>query len=139
MAKTEQPDGAVTFTATGAIAQSLFVGFDGDVCGAGAKAMGVSKFAYASGEKGVADCQGIRIVKSGAALTAGNPVQSNSLGKAIAATSVTVTIPADSTPVTSDGAQPTLAVAGGVLPQVINGYVLDDASGADEDVRVKLI
>lgn len=121
------------------IAAGLFVGLDGGICAAGKKALGVSEVAADQYEQISPIQSGVVLVTSGAAVTAGDAVVSDAAGKAVPATAVTVTIPADSTPVTSDAAQPTLVVAGGLLPQAINGYAIDTASEEGETIRVKLV
>jgi hypothetical protein len=127
-----------SITAAAAIAANLFVGFDGDVCGADKKALGVSKIKADLGEQVPVIATGIALILSGGVIAVEDPLVSDAAGKVVKATDVSVTIPVDTTPVTSDGAQPTLVVAGSVLPQVINGYALDAASGADELVRILL-
>lgn len=137
--KTETPLGAVSIEAAAALVAHIFVGLDGDVCGAGAKALGVTPVEFASGEQASAVISGVVLVLSGDAVTAGDPVKSDAAGKAVPALDASVTVPSGSTPVTSTGAQPTLVVAGSVLPEVINGYAIDTAATTGLLIRVLLV
>jgi len=168
--------------AAAAIPQSRFVGFDGNLCGAGAKALGASLRAVNSGEQIPVATYGPVVIESGGQFSAGDPIMSDALGKAVKATNfgvtstptvsvestldidvtpdIDVSIPTGATPVTSTGAQPTLtvsasataagtatnevtasvsnALAGGVLPQAVNGYAVDASGGTGEFVRIVL-
>ena len=110
--KTEQPILITSVKAAADLSSSknLFIGFDGNICGNGAKALGVLNADTALNEQAPLMTSGIALVKSGFALTLGVKVQSNGTGKAI-------------------------AFSAGEA----NGYALDTASGADELIRVKLI
>jgi hypothetical protein len=138
MAKLSNPIGAVSVLAAANISRQLFVGFDGNICAANAKALGVSEVDTASGEMAGIIFNGVALVKAGAAVAAGAAVVSDSSGRAITATALTFAIPAGSTSVTSASATPALTKSGSVLPQSINGYALDAASAADEIIRVLL-
>lgn len=147
--------GRASVLAASDIAKQLFVGLDGNICGAGKKALGVSELDAAAGEMATVIVSKIALVNSGAALASGAPVTSDASGKAVGATTFAVTstptisvaVPAGAVPVTSDAAQPNLTetasventYAGSVLPQVINGYALDAATGADQLIRVLLV
>lgn len=72
---------------------------------------------------------GIVRVIAGGTVTAGQSIASNSAGKAVTVTSLTATVPAGATGVTSSGAQPAMTLAGGLLPQNIVGVAL--SGGAD--------
>lgn len=137
--QTFKPGVVESIEAAADLDKNIFVGFDGDKCGADARALGVLQEDVDSGEQASVIVTGIALVLSGGVISVGDPLASDANGKAVTATDVSVTIPADSTPVTSDAAQPTLVVAGSVLPQVINGYALDAASGAGELIRVLLV
>jgi hypothetical protein len=139
MAKLANPLGSVSVLAAANISKHLFVGFDGNVCAVNAKAIGVSEVDTTSGEMAGIIFNGVALVKSGAALTAGAAVVSDASGRAIAATALTFTIPTGATNVTSSAAQPALTKTGSVLPQAVNGYAMDAASGADEIIRVLLV
>jgi len=110
--QTEQPILITTVTATADLSASknLFIGIvSGTICGNGAKALGVLNANTDNTEEAPVVAQGIAIVYSGAAVTAGDKLQSNAAGKAITY---------------SSGAA--------------NGYALDAATGADELIRVLL-
>ena len=126
-----------------------FIGFDGNYCGADDKAFGVVEADTDSGYQVPVRHTGVALVTAGGIISAGGPVVSSSVGKALAATtfSVTATIAATASlatgavavksdaenPTVTAGATTTPACHGSVLPQVINGYALD-AAGADGDV-----
>lgn len=96
---------ASDFSAT----KNIFIGFDGDTCGNGKKAFGVLYATAAKGEMAPLVSSGIMLVKSGAAVSKEDKIQSDADGKAIPYS------------------------AGEV-----NGYAMDAASGADELIRVLL-
>ncbi len=129
----------ISIKAVADTARRKFIGHDGALCGANEKALGVSKHDASAGEQLPVMVYGIAIVTAGGAISAGAPVASNESGLAVAADAVTAAVPEGATPVTSSGAQPDLTVAGGKLPQTINGYALDEASGEGDLIRVKLI
>jgi len=60
-----------------------FVGFDGNVCANGAKALAVVEADTAAGNVAPANVQGVILVEAGAAISAGAEVQSDASGKAI--------------------------------------------------------
>jgi len=136
--KTYQPIMSTSITAAAAVSKHLFAGFDGNVCGTGAKALGVFEADTAAGAQAPVVTHGIALVISGAAVSVGAAVTADAEGKAVTVAAVTVTVPSGSTPVTSDAAQPTLVVAGGALPVAVNGYAMDEASDAGEIIRIKL-
>lgn len=109
--KTTQPILITTVIAGGDLTNSknLFIGFNGTVCGNGAKPLGVLSANTISGEQAPVIAKGIAIVLSGAAFSRGIKLQSNASGKAITYS------------------------AGEVA-----GYALYAASGADELIRVLL-
>jgi len=108
--KTEQPILITTIKASSNINKHLFIGFDGDLCSAAAKSFGVSNADSDSGDEMPVMAEGIALVLSGAAVSQSDPVESDANAKAI--------------PVSAGE---------------INGYALDDASGADELIRIKLV
>jgi len=118
---------------------NYLIGFDGAVCGANAKPLGVLQDNTVLGEMAPVVCAGIALVISGAAISVGAALVSTSAGKATPATTFSATPPSGQTPVTSTGAQPAMTLAGSVLPQVIFGYALDAASDANEYIRVLLV
>jgi hypothetical protein len=110
--KTEQPILITSITAAADFTNSknIFIGFDGDTCGNGAKALGVLNANSAQDEQAPITALGIALVLSGAAVSLGDKLQANASGKAI-------------------------TFASGEA----NGYAFDAATGADELIRVKLI
>jgi Uncharacterized conserved protein (DUF2190) len=109
--KTEQPILITSITAAADLSdkKNLFIGFDGDVCGNGAKALGVLNANTDQGEEAPVATVGILLVYSGAAVNQGDKIQSDANGKAI-------------------------TYAAGA----VNGYSMDSAGGADELIRVLL-
>lgn len=138
MSKTKQPILTTSLKAAATVVRNRFAGFDGNYCGAGERPLGVFADDTPSGEYAPVDVVGITLVISGGAITAGAPVASDADGYAVAAAAASVAVPAGSTPVTSDGAQPTLEVSGGYLPEAVAGYALDAATDAGEIIRVRL-
>ncbi len=110
--KTEQPVLITSILASVDLSSSknLFIDFNGNICGNGAKALGVLNAGTSVSEVAPVICQGIALVKSGSALSIGAKIQSDSNGKAVTFSSGEV-----------------------------NGFCLDSASGSDELVRVLLI
>jgi len=131
-----------------------FAGFGGNLCAANAKAAGVVQLDTASGSYAPVMSHGVAVVESGGIFAVGDELVSDSTGRAVKATdvsvasvlTVTASVPSGATPVTSTGAQPSLSpagtsantVAGSALPQKINGTALEASSGAGEFVRVVL-
>ena len=109
--KTEQPILITSVTAASDLSdkKNLFIGFDGAICGNGSKALGVLNANTNNAEEAPVTSVGIVLVYSGAAVSQGAKLQSDANGKAITFSSGEA-----------------------------NGYALDDASGADELIRVKL-
>jgi hypothetical protein len=109
-------------------------------CGANGKAVGVLDIAADQDEWATVVTHGVILVEVGTGgVTENTEVTSDANGKAIAVSTLSatasdtdVTIPTGSTAVTSTSAQPTLTItdptitlAGGVLPVKINGVALD--------------
>lgn len=136
--KTEVILGTASILAAADLVKHRFIGFDGNLCGANAKARGVSAADTKTGQMCPINIAGEVLVESGGAITAGAALAADANGKAVAAAAFSATVPAGATPVTSDAAQPNLAEAGGYLPQALNGYAIDAASGAGEFIRVRL-
>lgn len=160
--KTEKPILTDSILAAADLAEKLFIGFDGNVCGANGRALGISRFNTPSGEQASVGVLGIFLVKSGGVISAaGTPVKSDSAGKAVAmaafaaaAPAITVdntkfTIATGATQVTSSAANGAIintasgavaaaapVLSGGILPEICNGIALDTAGGADELIRV---
>ena len=109
--KTEQPILITSIQAKSDLSASknLLIGFDGDICGAASKCLGVLNANTNVGEEAPVVAQGIALVKSGAAIAEGAQVECDAAGKVVTK-SLGVTI----------------------------GYALDTANGADELIRVLL-
>lgn len=73
-----------TVVATAALAANRFVTFAGALCGAGAKALGVTQYAAAVGDAVAANVLGTTKVEAGGAVGLGVAVKSDAAGKAIA-------------------------------------------------------
>lgn len=116
-----------------------FIGFNGQLCAANAKALGILNANSALGEQTPVAVSGIALVLSGGVITVGSAVASDAAGKAVVATPFSVSVPSGATAVTSTAAQPDLTEAGSVLPQAINGYALDAASGPEVLIRILLV
>jgi len=119
--------------------KNLFIGFTGALCAANEKALGVLAENVLLDEQAPVAVSGIAIVKSGATFSIGAALASNAAGKAIAATTFSAVNADGAVAVTSSAATPPITLAGSVLPQAINGYALDEATAADQLVRVKLV
>lgn len=89
--------------------KSLFIGFNGAICAADAKALGVLADSVLADEQAPVSVSGIALVVAGDVVSIGDAVSSDDSGKAVTASS-----------------------------GEINGYALDDASEADELIRVLL-
>lgn len=116
-----------------------FIGFDGNLCAANAKALGILNDSALLGDQAPIAVSGIALVLSGGVITPGSAVVSDAAGKAVVATSFSASTPAGAVAVTSSGAQPAMTLAGSVLPQAINGYSLDSAAAPDVLIRIKLV
>lgn len=60
-----------------------FIGFDGNLCAAGAKALGTNNATFAAGEQASVDALGVVLVEAGNAIAAGAQVESDGDGRAI--------------------------------------------------------
>ncbi len=65
------------------LTRQRFVGFDGNVCAAGAKALGVVEADTDANNMAPANLLGVILVEAGAAIAAGADVQSDATGRAI--------------------------------------------------------
>jgi hypothetical protein len=83
MAKTAQPILIASILAAAALARLRFAGFDGNVAGAGAKALGVTEAATAQGEQAPVSTHGILLVTAGGVIAAGAEVEVGADGKAV--------------------------------------------------------
>ncbi len=86
------------------IEQHRFIGFDGNYCTAGAKALGVSDVSTEKDQFAPVAIYGILLVEAGGTISAGDSISSNSDGKAVK---------------TTDSA-------------IVNGYSLDNATEGQE-------
>lgn len=90
------------------IKEQRFIGFDGNYCQAGAKALGVSDVDIQAEQYAPVALFGILLVKTGGAVAAGDKVTSDDNGKAVTVTGA----------------------------EEINGYALDAAAGNNEIIRI---
>jgi len=134
MPETFAPGVIYSIRAAADLPKARFVGFDGNLCAANAKALGVTQYDFAAGEMAGVIVSGIALVEAGGAISAGQAVTSDAEGKAVAASAATVTVPSG----TANAVAGTYNVDGGVLPQAVNGYALDDAFAAGQVIRVLL-
>lgn len=105
--KTQQICLATSVTAAAALNRLRFVGLTGNVCAAGAKALGIADAAADIGEQAPVNTHGILLVEAGAAIAQGAEVESDAAGKAI-------------------------TKAAGVS----NGFALDAAAAAGDVIRI---
>jgi len=136
--KTYQPIGTTSVQAQDAIGKNLFIGFDGNLPSASAKPLGVTDAKADQYEQVPVVMAGIALVLSGASFSQGAALVTNASGKAIAGTTLSAQTPAGGTTMLSTSPQPGMTIAGCVLPQVIAGYALDTATGADQLIRILL-
>src|SRR5574344_25560 len=94
--------------ATANLPKQRFVGFDGGICTAGAKAYGVCDVETESGQQAPIGVLGILLVEAGGAIAQGASVTSDATGKAVAVTST----------------------------EKANGTALDAATAAGEVIRI---
>lgn len=107
--KTEQPVLITSILAAEDLTKNLFVDFYGNKSNGSSKSLGVCNADTSIDEEAPIICKGIALVKTGAAITIGSEIKVNN----------------------------GLAVLIGVSP--VEGYALDDASGADQLIRVLLV
>ncbi len=84
--KTQQILLTTSVLALADLTQHRFVGFDGNVCAAGVKALGVIAVDTEADNMAPADVTGIILVEAGAAIAAGAEVEADASGCAIAKT-----------------------------------------------------
>ena len=97
----------LTVLAAATLPRLRFVGLTGNVCAAGAKALGVSETNAGVGEQAPVNTHGVLLVEAGAAIAAGAEVEANASGQAI-------------------------TKAAGVS----NGFALDAATAAGDVIRI---
>lgn len=83
MSQQSIPVMALTATASGAVVAGRFVTVAGAQAGAAANTLGVARFGVASGEAVTVDVLGTAAVEAGAAITAGDALETDANGKAI--------------------------------------------------------
>ena len=120
--KTYQPILIQTVEAQEDLTEKTFIGFDGNTCEAGAKAFGIADVSTESGQLAPVGVLGTFLVISGGAITQGSAVTSDASGKAVVATAPSITTEASATTLTAG--------------DEINGYALDAATAAGEEIRV---
>lgn len=136
--KTQKPLNIESVLATGALTKLRFVTYAGTTAGALGRALGVAQDGGEIGEYVPVVTDGIALVEAGGAISVGAPVASDASGRAIAASNLTATVPGSGTTVTSSSAQPSMTIAGGVLPQGIMGVAMDEATQAGDVIRINL-
>lgn len=137
--RTYEPLQKISIEANGDIPVHRFVGYDGLVCGAGEKSVGVTEFEWKDGDIASIVRAGTALVELGANVTVlGSALKSDDLGKAAPAAALSVIVPAGSTTVLSDATQPSLDIAGGVTPELINAYAMETGSAGDV-IKVNLV
>jgi hypothetical protein len=107
--KTEQPLLITSVKAAANISKNLFIGFDGNLCAANAKALGVSNANTDLNEQLPVTAKGIALIYSGGAVSQGTKIASDANAKAVTF---------------STGES--------------NGFALDASTGADELIRILL-
>jgi len=107
--KTYIPVASASVTAAANLTKNRFIGFTGNHCAAGAKAIGTTTLDVDSGEQASVVFCGIVLVEAGAAVAVGAEVTSDAQGRAV--------------PVSANAR---------------NGWALDAATAAGEIIRVML-
>lgn len=85
--KTYQPILTTSITAAADLTINRFIGFDGNPCAAGAKAIGVAELEAAAGEQATANSLGVILVEAGGAIAPGDEVESDATARAVTLTS----------------------------------------------------
>lgn len=99
----------VSIIAAAALARFQMVGFDGNVCAAGAAALGTAEADTASGSAAPVNTHGILLVTAGAAISVGAAIETGSSGKVITKSS-----------------------------GIANGYAMDEALADGDIIRIKI-
>lgn len=125
----------LTLVASGAVAESRIVGFDSaQATTQGQKVMGPSIAQAASGEAFGVVAQGTAIVETGAAITIGDSLITDSDGRAIPVTGG-LTVATGAVAVTSSAANGAI-LAGADLPEYVFADALQTAAAAGEFIEV---
>lgn len=140
MSRTQQP--VLTLSAkneTGStIAAHRFITAASALCGANARAIGVSEYEALDGKEMAVIAIGVAVIEAGAAYSAGALLVSDSTGRAVTATAASALTPTGGVAVLATSATPTMTMAGGYLPQHVLGVALEAASGAGSFGRILL-
>ena len=83
MAKTYKPVLVDTYIPPSDVAEARFVGGDGALCGAAAKAIGVSELAATANEASPVIMLGVALIELGGTVAKGAEVESDASGKAV--------------------------------------------------------
>jgi len=97
-----------SITAKTYLPKQRFVGFDGNICAAGAKALGICDVETDANQQAPVATLGILLVETASAVTQGSKICSNADGKAVQVTGT----------------------------EEVNGYAIDSASGTGEIIRI---
>ncbi|MCX6146054.1 MAG: DUF2190 family protein, partial [Candidatus Kapabacteria bacterium] len=103
------------------------------LCSTSEKAVGVleeNEAPSVAGQEVAVAVGGIVVIEAGGTFASGDPVSSDSSGKAVVVASVAVASG-------SGGGATTLT--GGKLPVAINGYAIDKSTASGQFVRIKLV
>jgi hypothetical protein len=120
--KTQQVLLTTSVLAAADLSSRRFVGFDGAVCAAGARALGVVEADTETGGMAPANLLGVILVEAGAPVAGGSQVQSDAEGRAIPLTTKNYE--------DADGLVITLPAA------VANGVAWDEATQAGDLIRI---
>ncbi|MBF0098565.1 MAG: DUF2190 family protein [Magnetococcales bacterium] len=127
----------LTVIANGSVSENRAVAFNGSQASiAGQKVMGASVSRAATGEALAVVTSGTAIMESGAAITVGQSLMSDSQGRAVPV-SGTLTVASGAVAVTSSAANGAI-LQGAELPEYLFADALQAASGAGELIEVLL-
>lgn len=127
----------LSFVATAAVTQYRGVDFAGvQIATQGALPSAIAKRPAAIGEPYEAVTLGTATCEAGAAITVGQPLQMDNLGRVIPATQLAIA--AGATAVTSAAANGSGDITGGFAAQAVVGYALEAAAAAGSFIEVKL-
>jgi len=120
--------------ATGTVTERRFVGFDDlQASVQGQKIKGISEYAAVAGDQFVVTAKGTAFVETGGIISVGDPIISDSQGRAI--TGSTIAIGAGATAVTSSAAAGAI-LTGSQTPDYRVGYALEAASAAGQFIEI---
>ncbi len=84
--KTQQVILTTSILAASALTARHFIGFDGNACAVGAKALGVAEVNTDTNDMAPANVLGVMLVEAGAAITAGDEIQADATARAVTKT-----------------------------------------------------